>query len=57
MNLWVGGIDFVIVEDWKFKSGFEGKIFKMGFWLDYINDLDYDCVVVDVEGLVLLGDW
>lgn len=55
-NLRVGGIDFAILEDRKFKSGPEGKIPRMGPRPDHINDPSYDRNSVDVEGLVLLGD-
>lgn len=55
-NLRVGGIDFAILEDRKFKSGPEGKIPKMGPRPDHINDPVYDRSAVDVPGLVLLGD-
>ncbi len=55
-NLRVGGIDFAILEDRKFKSGPEGKIPKMGPRPDHINDPSYDRKAIDVEGLVLLGD-
>lgn len=54
-NLRVGGVDFAIVEDRKFKSGPEGKIPKMGPRPDHINDPQYDRRSVDVEGLTLLG--
>ena len=52
----VGGIDFAILEDRKFKSGPEGKIPKMGPRPDHINDPAYDRKSVDVPGLKLLGD-
>ena len=55
-NLRVGGIDFAILEDRKFKSGPEGKIPKMGPRPDHINDPAYDRKAVDVPGLKLLGD-
>lgn len=55
-SLCVGGIDFAILEDRKFKSGPEGKIPKMGPRPDHINDPAYDRASVDVEGLKLLGD-
>lgn len=55
-NLRVGGIDFAIVEDRKFKSGPDGKIPKMGPRPDHINDPSYDRSSVDLDGLVLLGD-
>ncbi len=55
-NLRLGGIDFAILEDRKFKSGPEGKIPKMGPRPDHINDSSYDRKAVDVPGLKLLGD-
>lgn len=54
-RLRVGGIDFAILEDRKFKSGPEGKIPKMGPRPDHINDPKYDRAAVDLEGLELLG--
>lgn len=55
-SLRVGGIDFAILEDRKFKSGPEGKIPKMGPRPDHINDPSYDRASVDLPGLKLLGD-
>ncbi len=55
-SLRVGGIDFAILEDRKFKSGPEGKIPAMGPRPDHINDKSYDRRSVDVAGLELLGD-
>lgn len=55
-RLRVGGIDFAIVEDRKFKSGPQGKIPQQGPRPDHINNPDYDRDSVDVEGLTLLGD-
>ena len=55
-NLKVGGIDFAILEDRKFKSGPEGKIPKMGPRPDHINDPAYDRASVDLPELKLLGD-
>jgi hypothetical protein len=55
-NLRVGGIDFAILEDRKFKSGPKGKIPKMGPRPDHINDPKYNRKSVDVKGLKLLGD-
>ena len=55
-RLRVGGIDFAILEDRKFKSGPDGKIPKMGPRPDHINDPAYDRKAVDLNGLVLLGD-
>ncbi len=54
--LTVGGINFAIIEDRKFKSGPEGKIPKMGPRPDHINDPSYDRASVDLPGLKLLGD-
>lgn len=55
-RLRVGGVDFAIIEDRKFKSGPAGKIPKMGPRPDHINDPTYDPKTVDVKGLELLGD-
>ncbi len=55
-RLRVGGIDFAILEDRKFKSGPSGKIPPMGPRPDHINDPSYDRNAVDLDGLVLLGD-
>lgn len=55
-RLRLGGIDFAILEDRKFKSGPEGKIPRMGPRPDHINDPSYDRASVDVPGLKLLGD-
>jgi hypothetical protein len=55
-DLTVGGINFAIVEDRKFKSGPEGKIPPMGPRPDHINDPAYDREAVDLPGLQLLGN-
>jgi len=55
-RLRVGGIDFAILEDRKFKTGPGGKIPKMGPRPDHINDPSYDRKAVDLDGLVLLGE-
>ncbi|MBT5716002.1 MAG: metallophosphoesterase [Opitutae bacterium] len=55
-RLRVGGIDFAILEDRKFKTGPNGKIPKMGPRPDHINDPAYDRDAVNLEGLVLLGE-
>ena len=55
-RLRVGGVDFAILEDRKFKSGPEGKIPQQGPRPDHINDPSYDPKTVDVPGLQLLGD-
>jgi hypothetical protein len=54
-RLRVGGVDFAILEDRKFKSGPEGKIPKMGPRPDHINDPSYDPKTIDLPGLELLG--
>jgi hypothetical protein len=51
----VGGVDFAILEDRKFKSGPAGKIPKMGPRPDHINDPAYDPKSIDLPGLELLG--
>lgn len=55
-RLRVGGIDFAIIEDRKFKSGPKGKIPKMGPRPDHINDPSYDRSAIDLPNLKLLGD-
>ena len=55
-RLRVGGIDFAVIEDRKFKSGPLGKIPKMGPRPDHINDPSYDRAAVDLPELELLGD-
>ncbi len=55
-NLKIGGVDFAILEDRKFKSGPNGNIPKMGPRPDHINDPSYDRKTVDVPGLELLGE-
>jgi len=54
-NLIIGGVDFSIIEDRKFKSGPKGKIPQMGPRPDHIRDPNYDPKTVDVAGLELLG--
>ncbi len=51
----IGGVDFAILEDRKFKSGPAGKIPKMGPRPDHINDPKYDPKKIDLPGLQLLG--
>ncbi len=55
-RLRIGGIDFAILEDRKFKSGPQGKIPQQGPRPDHINDPDYDPRSIDLPGLQLLGD-
>ncbi len=52
----VGGVDFAILEDRKFKTGPAGKIPQMGPRPDHINDPSYDPKTVDLPGLQLLGE-
>lgn len=52
----VGGIDFAVLEDRKFKTGPAGKIPNMGPRPDHIIDPKYDPKTIDVPGLQLLGD-
>ncbi|MBN2475257.1 MAG: hypothetical protein JXB62_11650 [Pirellulales bacterium] len=54
-SLNVGGIDFAIVEDRKFKTGPAGLIPQQGPRPDHINDPDYDRASVDVPEARLLG--
>lgn len=55
-NLVVGGIDFAIIEDRKFKSGPAGKIPQQGPRPDHIRNPEYDPKSIDIKGLKLLGD-
>jgi hypothetical protein len=55
-RLKLGGIDFAILEDRKFKTGPDGKIPKMGPRPDHINDPAYDPKAIDLPGLQLLGE-
>jgi len=55
-NLTIGGVDFAIIEDRKFKTGPAGKIPQMGPRPDHIRDVNYDPATVDLPGLKLLGD-
>ncbi|MHC5112511.1 MAG: hypothetical protein ACYTHJ_21840, partial [Planctomycetota bacterium] len=54
-NLTIGGVDFAVIEDRKFKSGPAGMIPKMGPRPDHINDPSYDRKSVDVPEAQLLG--
>lgn len=51
----VGGVDFAVIEDRKFKSGPAGRIPQMGPRPDHINDPTYDPKSIDLPGLELLG--
>ncbi|MGB3150115.1 MAG: hypothetical protein WBB27_05580 [Maribacter sp.] len=55
-NLKLGGVDFAILEDRKFKSGPEGKIPQQGPRPDHIRNPDYNPASIDLPGLKLLGD-
>ncbi|QTN33142.1 metallophosphoesterase [Akkermansiaceae bacterium] len=55
-RLRVGGVDFAILEDRKFKSAPMGNIPKMGPRPDHINDPSYDPKSIDLPGLQLLGE-
>lgn len=55
-NLVLGGIDFAILEDRKFKTGPKGRHPMKGPRPDHIRDPEYDPKVVDVPGLKLLGE-
>ncbi|MFS4417857.1 alkaline phosphatase D family protein [Maribacter sp. 2307ULW6-5] len=54
-NLLLGGVDFAILEDRKFKSGPEGKIPQQGPRPDHIRDPEYEPSSIDLPGLTLLG--
>jgi len=54
-SLNIGGIDFAIIEDRKFKTGPAGKIPQQGPRPDHIRNPQYDPKSIDVAGLELLG--
>ncbi|MBX3179613.1 MAG: hypothetical protein KF886_19840 [Candidatus Hydrogenedentes bacterium] len=55
-SLNVGGVDFAIIEDRKFKSGPQGLVPEQGPRPDHITDPDFDPLLADVEGADLLGE-
>jgi len=55
-SLLLGGIDFAILEDRKFKSGPAGKIPKQGPRPDHIVNAGYDPKSIDLPELELLGE-
>ena len=55
-SLKVGGIDFAILEDRKWKTGPAGLIPKQGPRPDHITSPDYDPQAIDVPEARLLGD-
>ncbi len=55
-RLRVGGVDFAVLEDRKFKSGPKGKIPQMGPRPDHIRQPGYDPGRIDLPSLTLLGD-
>lgn len=52
----VGGIDFAILEDRKWKTGPDGLVPQMGPRPDHINDPNYDRGAIDVPEADLLGE-
>jgi hypothetical protein len=54
-RLRIGGVDFAIVEDRKFKSAPLGNLPQMGPRPDHIVDPNYDPKSIDLPGLQLLG--
>lgn len=55
-RLRLGGVDFAILEDRKFKTGPAGKIPQMGPRPDHITDRNFDPQRIDLPGLQLLGE-
>ncbi|MFC1498722.1 hypothetical protein ACFLS1_09690 [Verrucomicrobiota bacterium] len=55
-SLNVGGIDFAIIEDRKFKTGPAGIVPKMGRRPDHVTDPSYDRKAIDVPEAKLLGE-
>lgn len=54
-NLVLGGIDFAIIEDRKFKPGPKGRHPLKGPRPDHVRDPNYDPKTIDTPGLQLLG--
>ena len=54
-RLRVGGVDFAILEDRKFKTGPAERLPRLGPRPDHINDSAYDPGTIDKPGLELLG--
>jgi len=54
-RLILGGLDFAILEDRKFKTGPAGTIPRMGPRPDHITDPAYDRAAIDLPDLELLG--
>jgi hypothetical protein len=52
----LGGVDFAIIEDRKFKTGPLGRHPMKGPRPDHILDPAYDPVIIDTPGLQLLGE-
>ncbi|MEM8765349.1 MAG: hypothetical protein AAGD88_16130 [Bacteroidota bacterium] len=55
-SLIVGGVDFAIIEDRKFKSAPQGNIPQQGPRPDHITDPAYDPLSINLPGLTLLGE-
>ncbi len=55
-SLVIGGVDFAIIEDRKFKTGPLGRHPMKGPRPDHILDSKYDPKVIDTPGLQLLGE-
>lgn len=55
-SLNVGGVDFAIIEDRKFKTGPLGRHPMKGPRPDHVLDPSYDPAVIDTPGLQLLGE-
>ena len=55
-RLRIGGVDFALLEDRKFKTGPEGTIPQLGPRPDHITDPSYDRAAIDLPNLELLGD-
>ncbi len=55
-SLNIGGIDFAIIEDRKFKSGPRDLVPKSFKRVDHVTDPKFDTRKLDVKGAILLGD-
>ena len=55
-DLNIGGVDFAIIEDRKFKTGPNGLVRGTGAKPSHVNDIERDPRVLDVPEAVLLGE-
>ena len=55
-SLNIGGVDFAVLEDRKFKTGPKGLVRAIGPRPDHVNDPGFDADILNVPEAVLLGE-